>query len=255
MSTPSYSRVILVTGANTGIGFALVKLLAERGQTVYLGARSEEKGKEAQAKLKNEHGLTVHFVQLDVTDAASIQKARAFIEEKEGHLDVLVNNAAVSGKIVKPSESDSSEYRDNFETNVFGLIRNTHEFIPLIRKAPVGHRAIVNVTSGLGSNALQAANDHFSPEFGVHAHAFNAYSSTKAALNSYTIALAHELGPEKIRVNAVCPGLVSTNLNNYVKGGKTTEEGANHILPWALLGPDDDEKHCKYFSQGQPIPW
>jgi NAD(P)-dependent dehydrogenase (short-subunit alcohol dehydrogenase family) len=145
---------------------------------------------------------------------------------------------------VKPSESDSSEYRSNFETNVFGLIRNTHEFIPLIRKAPVGHRAIVNVTSGLGSNALQAANDHFSPEFGVHAHAFNAYSSTKAALNSYTIALAHELGPEKIRVNAVCPGLVSTNLNNFVEGGKTTEEGANHILPWALLGPDDDEKHC-----------
>ncbi|ESK92708.1 short-chain dehydrogenase reductase sdr [Moniliophthora roreri MCA 2997] len=252
----SYTRVILVTGANTGIGFALVKLLAERGHTVYLGARDEAKGKEAQAALKKDHGLTVHFVQLDVTDHTSIDKARDLIEQKEGHLDVLVNNAAVANKeFHEPSRNDSTDHRHTFDTNFFGIIQSTSAFVPLILKAPIGHRAIVNVTSGAGSNAYAAAESRFMSPINQWSYSCNAYSASKAALNSYTIALAHELIKEKIRVNAICPGFVTSNLNNHAKGGKTTEEGANYILPWVLLGPEDDDKYCKYFSSGQPFPW
>ncbi|KAI3622080.1 short-chain dehydrogenase reductase sdr [Moniliophthora roreri] len=254
----SYTRVILVTGANTGIGLALVKLLAERGHTIYLGARNEAKGKEAQAALKKDHGLDVHFVQLDITDRTSIDKARDLIEQKEGHLDVLVNNAAVPNKeFLEPSKNDSTGYRHTFDTNFFGISQNTSAFVPLIRKAPIGHRAIVNVTSGLGSNAYAAAESRSFKMSGVEVwgYSVNSYSATKAALNSYTIALAHELIKEKIRVNAICPGLVSTNLNNHVKEGKTPEEGAGYILPWVLLGPEDDNKYCQYVSSGQPMPW
>uniref|UniRef100_A0A0W0F1H5 Short-chain dehydrogenase reductase sdr n=1 Tax=Moniliophthora roreri TaxID=221103 RepID=A0A0W0F1H5_MONRR len=253
----SYTRVILVTGANTGIGLALVRLLAERGHTVCLGARDEAKGKEAQAALKEDHGLTVHFVQLDITDRTSIEKARDFIEQ-EGHLDVLVNNPAVANKeFLEPSKSDSTDYQHTFDTNFFGIIQSTSAFAPLILKAPIGHRTVINVSSGAGSNAYAAAESQTFKMFGVEvwSYSINAYSASKAALDSYTIALAHELSKEKIRINAICPRLTSTNLNNHAKEGKTPEEGAGYILPWVLLGPEDDDKYCKYLNSGQPLPW
>ncbi|KAK7031070.1 hypothetical protein VNI00_013670 [Paramarasmius palmivorus] len=231
-ATDSYKKVVLVTGANGGIGFELVRLLAEKGHKVYLGSRTPKAGKEAEERLQNEFGLKATFVQLDLTDSATIKAARDLIEKAEGRLDVLVNNAG----------HDPKEYVQVFNTNFFGLVECTNTFIPLIRKAKPGYGAVVNVTSGLGSNSLQASPDV--PREFLDA---NPYSASKAAVNSYTIGLAQEFKDEKIRVNCVCPGLVSTKINGYAEGGKTPRAGAQLLEPWVLLGPEDDDKTCKFF--------
>ncbi|EEB94292.1 hypothetical protein MPER_06913 [Moniliophthora perniciosa FA553] len=233
-SEDSYKKVVLVTGGNGGIGFELVRLLAEKGHKVYIGARNATAGKEAEERLKNEFGLKATFVHLDVNDSASIQAAKEFIERSAGHLDVLANNAAVLGSFQDPSSGDAKEYARVFNTNLFGIIECTTAFMPLIRKAKPGYGAVLNVTSGLGSNSTQA-----SPQAPKEFLRANAYSASKAALNSYTIALANELAEEKIRVNS----------------GKTPRQGAELLAPWVLLGPKDDDKTCQYYSNGTPLNW
>ncbi|KAK7031069.1 hypothetical protein VNI00_013669 [Paramarasmius palmivorus] len=249
-SENSYKKVVLVTGANDGIGFELVRLLAEKGHKVYLAARNPTAGKEAEERLQTEFGLKAIFVQLDVTNSATINAARELIEKAEGHLDVLVNNAAVSSDSENTSEIDAEEYIRVSTTNFFGLVNCTNTFMPLIRKAKPGYGAIVNVSSFLGSNSAQA-----SPGVPRIYLQFSAYSASKAAVNSYTIGLAKELIDDKIRVNCVCPGQVKTKINGYAEGGKTPREGAQLLEPWVLLGPEDDDKTCKYYSNGSPIGW
>lgn len=217
---------------------------------MYIGARNATAGKDAEERLKNEFGLKATFVQLDVNDSASIQAAKEFIERSEEHIDVLVNNAAVSCQYQDPSSSDAKEYARVFNTNLFGLIECTTVFMPLIRKAKPGYGAILNVSSGLGSNSGQA-----SPQAPKAFHRANAYSASKAALNSYTIALANDLREERIRVNCICPGLVMTKINGYMEGGKTPREGAELLAPWILLGPKDDDKTCRYYSNGTLKNW
>jgi len=224
-------RVILVTGANSGIGFELVRLLAEKGHTVYLGARNERAGKEAVGQLHADGLTSVKFVCLDVTDAASIQAAKETIEKAEEKLDVLVNNAGTSVRADQnPASMSVSTVRDTMEVNFFGVIQTTTTLLPLIRKSTNGG-VIVNVSSELGSNTFQSNR-----KSRAGAPLLAAYSSSKAALNSYTIALAHELKGEGIKVNAVTPGLTSTNLTAHI--GKTTRAGAEVLLPWALLEKD-----------------
>jgi NAD(P)-dependent dehydrogenase (short-subunit alcohol dehydrogenase family) len=117
--------------------------------------------------------------------------------------------------------------RDAMETNFFGLVQTTITFLPLLRKSM--NAVILNVASM--SNAMQAR-----PNAGCH---FAAYNTSKAAVNSYTIALAQELKGEGIKVNAVSPGFTSTKLNNkYKQGGKSAKAGAEVLLPWALLEKD-----------------
>lgn len=202
-------------------------------------------------------GLTsVKFVCLDVTDAASIQAANETIEKAEEKLDVLVNNAGMSqvhhfqgwflnmsivaGTSVRadqnPASMSLSTVRDTMEVNFFGVIQTTTTLLPLIRKSTNGG-VIVNVSSELGSNTFQSNR-----RSRAGAPLLAAYSSSKAALNSYTIALAHELKGEGIKVNAVTPGLTSTNLTAHI--GKTTRAGAEVLLPWALLEKDGPTGMC-----------
>ncbi|KAK7019785.1 hypothetical protein VNI00_017925 [Paramarasmius palmivorus] len=239
-ATDFYKKVVLITGANGGIGFKLVRLLAEKGHKVYLGSRTLMAGKEAEERLQNEFSLKATFVHLDLADSATIKAARDLIEEAEGRLDILVNNAGY----------DPKEYVKVFNTNFFGLVECTNTFIPLICKAKPGYGAVVDVTAGLGSNSLQASSDALRAFLDA-----NPYSASKAAVNSYTIRLAHELRDEKIRVNCVCPGVVSTKINGYPEGGKTPRAGAQLLEPWVLLGPEDDDKTCKYYSDGSPMSW
>ncbi|KAF5314888.1 hypothetical protein D9619_006961 [Psilocybe cf. subviscida] len=225
----SDSKVILVTGGNAGIGYELVKLLGEKGHTVYLAARHEATGKEATAKLHAEGIKTVKFVQLDVTKLPTIQAARDIIEKAEGKLDVLVNNAGIAkfGFDENATTVALDTIRDAMETNFYGLIQTTQ-------------------TLCMASNTYQA-----SPEARMHC---TAYNTTKAAANSYTIALAHELKKDNIKVIAVTPGFTTTKLNKYAAGGKTTKEGAESILPWVLV--DQDGPTCKFFNwDGKEFPW
>ena len=123
---------------------------------------------------------------------------------------------------------DVSVLREAFEPNLFGLVQTTTTFLPLLRKSP--QAVILNVTTDMASNARQA-----DPNSALH---FVAYNTSKAAANSYTIALAHELQAEGIKVNCVTPGFTSTKLNGFQPGGKTAKQGAEILLPWALLGAD-----------------
>ncbi|KAG7440651.1 NAD(P)-binding protein [Guyanagaster necrorhizus] len=248
-SSDPYKRVILITGSNTGIGYDVARLLAEKGHTVWLSSRNEAAGKHAQARLKEEHGLNVKYVQLDITDTVSVHAAKETIEKAEARLDTLVNNAGMS-YMSEPQQATTISLdviRNAFEPNFFGLIQTTQAFLPLLRALPQGHACILNVSTLMASNATQAA-----PGSGMHVVAYN---TSKVAMNSYSIALAKELEHEGIKVNVISPGFISTKLNMYAPGGKTTAEGASVLVPWALLGPDDIGKTCQFWRGNEQLPW
>ncbi|KAK7052893.1 hypothetical protein VNI00_004213 [Paramarasmius palmivorus] len=234
-----YKRVILVTGSNTGIGFDIVRLLAAKGHTLYLSARRVDAGKEAQQKLKDEYGLDVKFVQLDIHDIKSIEAARDTIDKEEGRLDVLVNNAGTGaiGESQRADTIDMNVLRSVFETNFFGLVQTTVTFLPLIRKAKPSYGNIVQNGMRGGSATFQT-----SPRARTE---WAAYCTSKSAMNMYSIALARELKKDGIRVNCLCPGFTTTKLNHFAPGGKTTEEAASLFVEWCLLGPGTEEKTGK----------
>ncbi|CAK5284604.1 unnamed protein product [Mycena citricolor] len=211
----SSTKVILVTGSNTGIGYELVHLLAAQGHTVYLASRKEQAGLDAVSQIKKEKGLSVKYVKLDVTDVSSIKAAVAQIEKDEGRLNVLVNNAGISKMEVQHSaiEPDLDAIRGTFETNVIGTIQTTTAFLPLLRKSntPETPSVILNVSTDMASNSFMASPKGF-------LHDVVAYNTSKAAQNSYTIALAKNLEAEDIKVNAVTPGFTSTKLNGFSPG-------------------------------------
>jgi NAD(P)-dependent dehydrogenase (short-subunit alcohol dehydrogenase family) len=208
------NKVALVTGANKGIGREIVRQLAERGLTVYLGARDPERGRAAV------EGLDVRFVQLDVSDVASVAEAVETIETEAGRLDVLVNNAGIMVEWgVQTTDITAEHLRETFEVNVFGVVTVTSACVPLLRRSR--NPRIVNMSSGLGS--LTLLSDPNGPQ------GFLAYSSSKAALNALTLIYAKALAADGIKVNAVSPGLVPTDQNaaaTFPRGSRTTADGA-----------------------------
>ncbi|KAJ7086828.1 hypothetical protein B0H15DRAFT_886667 [Mycena belliarum] len=244
------SKVILVTGSNAGIGYELVHLLAAKGHTVYLASRKEASGLEAVAKIKKEKNLDVKFVQLDVTDLASVEAAATKINQTEGRLDVLVNNAGIAEfapdmSVTKPN---LAAIRATIDTNLFGLIQTTTAFLPLLRAAaaPAAPAVVLNVSTDMASNTFMA-----SPKGLLHEAL--AYNTSKAAANAYTVALAHELAAEHIRVNAITPGFTTTKLNGFAPGGKTPEQGALMMVKWCLL--DKDGPTGKFAYDSGEWPW
>lgn len=225
------AKVVLITGANKGIGFEVSRELARAGFTVLLGARDSARGEEAAGKLRGE-GLDVRFVAADLNQAAESGAALARqISEEFGHLDVLVNNAAIFDREDGPASSVGIEtLRRTFETNFFGTVAFTQPLLPLLRAAESAR--IVNVSSGLGSIAING--DPGTPFYHTK---FLAYNASKAALNMFTVDLAYDLRDTKIKVNSACPGYTATDLNNH-SGPQTIEEGAIAIVRLAQL-PED----------------
>ena len=197
-------------------------------------------------KLRKEN-LDVASVRLDVTNIETIKAAKDVIEKSEGKLDVLVNNAgnsqpyhtwevddqttagiAAFGKNQNASTADVSAIRDCIEVNLIGLVQTTTAFLPLLRASK--QAVILNVSTEMASNSLQEG-----PNARIQVVAYN---TSKAAVNSYTIALAQELKKEGIKVNTVTPGFTTSKLNNFHEGGKTTRQGAEALLPWALIDKD-----------------
>jgi NAD(P)-dependent dehydrogenase (short-subunit alcohol dehydrogenase family) len=245
MTVHSNKKVALVTGANKGIGFETAMRLASQGVTVLLGARDEQRGKEAAAKLQTE-GLDVQFLLLDINDQTTHKAARDFIEDKFGKLDILVNNAAVALEIdQKPSELDMQTLRKTFDTNFFGVIALTQTLLPLIRKSDAGR--IVNVSSGLGSLTL-----HNDPAWEFYPVKLLAYNASKTALNAFTVVLAYELKETSIKVNSADPGFTATDMNDH-RGYKTVEQGAAVIIQLATLPADGATGG--YFNDQGVLPW
>ncbi|MFJ8822322.1 SDR family NAD(P)-dependent oxidoreductase [Streptomyces sp. NPDC102467] len=233
----------LITGANKGLGHETARRLLAAGHTVYLGSRDAERGRRAAEELGARH------VVIDVTDDASVAAAvRTIDTDTGGVLDILVNNAGIEGRtdgngIVAPAEETVDTLRPLFETNLYGTLRVTHAFLPLLRRstAPV----IVNVSSGLGSMAL--VTDPSTPAYGYPGIA---YPASKTAVNMLTVQYAKAF-PE-IRINSVEPGFTKTDLNGNT-GVQTVEQGAEIIVRMAQVGPDGPTGG--YFDAQGPVAW
>jgi NAD(P)-dependent dehydrogenase (short-subunit alcohol dehydrogenase family) len=229
----------LITGANKGLGFETARRLIGAGHTVYVGARDAQRGREAAAR------LGARFVQLDVTDEDSVKAAAEFVRADAGRLDVLVNNAGIVGarKLGRVGEVTGADMMTTYDTNVFGVVRVTHAFLPLLEAsdAPV----VVNVSSGLGS--LAATADPSRVEFQVTVLDYN---SSKTALVMVTSQYAKAF--PAIRFNAVDPGYTATDLNGH-QGTQTIEEGADIIVRMASIGADGPTGG--FFDKTGPVVW
>lgn len=250
----THQKVAMITGANKGIGRATAEQLAALGMTVLIGARDPRRGAEAAAAV-HAAGGDAHAVILDVTDPATIQEAARWVEERFGHLDVLVNNAGITGsgqvspqdaRDQVPSSVDLDMVRAVFETNVFGVIAVTNAVLPLLRRSPAPR--IVNVSSAAGS--LTIAGDPEGPLAGLPTSA--AYTPSKTALNALTVQYANELRKDGILVNAADPGFVDTEINNHT-GYLTPGQGAAVVVRLATLGADGPTGG--FFGEGGPVPW
>ena len=241
----------LVTGANKGIGLEVAKLLAQHGFFVYLGSRNLASGQAAVQQLKDTGLTTLEAVQLDVTSPDSIRAARATIGDKTPVLDVLVNNAGISGSVPQSARHATLEqFRTVFETNVFGVAGVTQAFLDLLEQSP--QPRIVNVSTAMASLTLSADFDTDNFVFRVPV-----YQASKTALNMYTVNLAYELRDTPFKVNAVCPGYTQTDFTGH-QGTSTVAEAGQRIVKYALLGPDGPTgKYVseEYFPAPATCPW
>lgn len=242
-------KVAVITGANRGIGLETARQLGQLGISVLIGARTEEKGKEAESKLKDE-GVDAEFVHLDVDDAATHETAAKYVDEKYGKLDILINNAAIAidefenGVPIGASQTSAEIFRQTFDTNFFNTVALTQKFVPLIKKSDAGR--IVFLSSGLGSLAL-----HSDPNSPIYNYKIPAYDISKTALNGYAVHLAHELKDTPIKVNLAHPGLVVTDMNP--NGEIPVETGAKTSVALATLAADGYTG--KFIHLGQELPW
>jgi len=236
----------LVTGANKSIGFETAKQLAQLGYFVYIGSRDKTKGVKAIENLKAVGITNVDCIQLDVTDINSIKVARQELEAKTQTLDLLINNAGISGGFPQPATKVSIEtLRLVFETNFFGAVQVTQEFIELLKRSD--QPRIVNVTTELSS-----LTNHSDPNWKYAQFKPAAYGPSKTALNAYTVMLAVELKDANFKVNCVCPGFTKTDFNNHM-GDKKVEDAATAIVKYATL--DKDGATGMFFSDEGKTGW
>ena len=244
----SETKIALVTGANKGIGYAIATGLGALGYRVGVGARDAVRLETAVEKLRAA-GVDAFGVPLDVTGDQSVVDAAELIERQAGRLDVLVNNAGISGEmgpgwVQDPTTLDLDLVRTVVETNVIGVIRVTNAMLPLLRRA--GSPRIVNVSSAVGSVTRQADPDI---EIGP---IMAAYAPSKSFLNAVTVQYARQLADTNILINAACPGLVATDFTSFL-GPRTPEQGAATAIRLATL--PDDGPSGGFFEDEGVVPW
>ncbi|WP_449398795.1 SDR family NAD(P)-dependent oxidoreductase [Chryseobacterium wanjuense] len=232
-------QTVLITGANRSIGLETAKQLSEKGLFVYLGSRNLEKGEEVVKELHEKGFQNIRAIEIDVTHPESISKAKKMIENEQGKLDILINNAGILG--VNPqtaADTSVKDIHDVFDTNFFGVINVTQAFLPLLKKSESPR--ISNITSGLGSLTL-----HSDPNWKYYHVKSAAYGPSKSALNAYTIVLAYELKDLPFKVNVIDPGYTATDFNAHSNPG-SVESAASFIIKHTLT--DENGSTGQYFS-------
>ena len=243
-------KIALITGGNRGLGLQTALELGRQEITVVLGVRDPSKAQPAVKALRDE-GINPEIIRLDVADASTYRDAFKFFENGYGLLDILVNNAGVwledpprrGGN--RTSTLPDEILRKTFETNFFGTVALTQQLLPLLRKSVAGR--IVNVSSIQGSLTLQS--DPSSP---IYPYKVFAYDTTKAALNSFTIHLAHELKDTPIKVNSAHPGWVKTEMGGEDASLEISEGGKTSA--WLATLPADGPTGG-FFHMQERVPW
>jgi NAD(P)-dependent dehydrogenase (short-subunit alcohol dehydrogenase family) len=223
----------LITGANRGLGFEAARRLIADGHEVWLGARDADRGRAAAEE------LGARFVKLDVTDDASVAAAADAV----GALDVLINNAGIVGDRKPVLETTADDIRRVYDTNVFGVVRVTRAFLPLLENSD--NPVIVNVSSGMGSIGVTS-----DPERLESTIVSLAYPSSKTALNMLTSQWAKAL--PGMRVNAVDPGYTATDFNDH-RGTQTVQEGTDAIVRMANI--DQSGPTGTFTDRHNTVPW
>ena len=241
------TKVALITGANKGIGLETARQLGKLGVTILVGSRDLKRGEEAAEVLRG-IGVDAKAVKLDVLNPDDYAAVAGLIETEFGKLDILINSAGVllDARTGNETSTTSDEVlRDTFDTNFFAVVELTQTLLPLLRKSAAGR--IVNLSSILGSLSL-----HATPGSPIYDGKIFAYNTSKAALNSFTIHLAHELQGTKIKVNSAHPGWVKTDMGGE---GAMMEivDGAKTSVELATLG--EDGATGGYFHMGEALPW
>jgi NAD(P)-dependent dehydrogenase (short-subunit alcohol dehydrogenase family) len=227
-------KIALVTGANKGIGFEVARQLARMGFRVFLGARNATAGREAAARITEGK---VAFLEIDISDSASIGHAAEEFSRHADRLDVLVNNAGILLEADKSALTITPEiFEKTLRTNTLGPWLVAHAFVPLLQKS--GAPRIVNVSSGGGQLADGA--DGWAP----------GYCVSKTALNGVTVQLAAAL--PKFAVNSVCPGWVRTDMGGE-NATRSVAEGASGIVWLAADAPQD--LTSQFVRDRKVIPW
>jgi NAD(P)-dependent dehydrogenase (short-subunit alcohol dehydrogenase family) len=228
------SRIALITGGTKGIGFEVARQLAQKGIEVLIGSRDEIRGEKAAEQLASET-LPVTYIQIDVTNQATIDLAVTEVANAYGRLDILINNSSLYLKEPRPSELTLDMIRQNFEVNFFGTFAVTKAFLSLLRQSATA--SIVNVSNNLGS--------FYFHEKTTDALFHCAYSASKASLNMLTLQLAKDLKGTEIKVNACTPDILSNEILHY--HDHAIELAAKPIVFLATLC--DDGPTGKIFGQ------
>ncbi len=242
-------KIALITGANKGLGLEMARQLGKQGVLILLAARDLSKG-EAAVKTLAAEGVEARAVKLEVTSPKDVAALVKLIEKDYGRLDILINNAAImieAGGFASNTtlEATPELLHQTFDTNFFAVVALTQALLPLIRKAPAGR--IVNMSSILGSQTL-----HATPESPIYDAKTFAYDASKAALNSFTIHLAHALKGTKVKVNSAHPGWVKTDMGTDAAPMELPEGGKTGVT---LATLPEDGPTGGYFHLGKTIPW
>jgi len=242
---------VLITGANRSIGLELVKQFSKKGLFVYLGTRDLEKGQVVVNELNKNGFENIKAIQIDVTNPDTILAAKNIVESEKGKLDILINNAGISGEFPQNALNTSiKDIQNVFDTNFFGVISVTQAFLELLKKSKSPR--ISNITSGLGSLTL-----HSDPTWKYYNFKAASYVTSKAALNAYNIALAYELRELPFKVNAIDPGYTATDFNHH-SGPGSVESAAAFIIKHTFT--DENAPTGQFFSndiedESEVSPW
>ncbi|OUB79062.1 short-chain dehydrogenase [Bacillus thuringiensis serovar zhaodongensis] len=234
-------KYAFITGANKGIGYELVRQLAEKNYHVFLGARNEQLGQQAVDSLNVSN---VSYIQVDISNSQSIQEATKKIHETTDHLHLLINNAGIALDFnTLPSELNIETLRQGFEVNFFGTFQMIQAFLPLLKNS--SNSKILNVTTDMASLTMFANGE---------THPINTlgYNSSKTAINALTLAFSKEFATNGPELFGITPGFTTTDLNGNSPGGHTTIESAKIIIKYAL---SETNYNGKILNKNGIIPW